>query len=49
MGMLARKGYPAGLAFDVVREALAGEGSSAAEPDLTPGEYSWGQGNTMES
>jgi regulatory protein len=26
-GMLARKGYPAGLAYEVVREALEGEGS----------------------
>jgi len=28
-GMLARKGYPAGLAFRVVKEALAAEGESA--------------------
>lgn len=28
-GMLARKGYPAGLAFRVVREALAAEGEIA--------------------
>jgi len=28
-GMLARKGYPAGTAFRVVREALAGEGELA--------------------
>ena len=28
-GMLARKGYPAGLAFRVVREALAAEGEEA--------------------
>ncbi len=28
-GMLARKGYPAGLAFRVVREALAAEGEAA--------------------
>jgi hypothetical protein len=27
--MLARKGYPAGLAFRVVREALAVEGEEA--------------------
>ena len=26
-GMLARKGYPAGVAFGVVREALAAEGA----------------------
>ena len=32
-GMLARKGYPAGLAFRVVREALAAEG---VDPDLVP-------------
>ena len=29
-GMLARKGYPAGVAFRVVREALAAEGVEAA-------------------
>jgi regulatory protein len=29
VGMLARKGYPAGLAFRVVREALAEEGEEA--------------------
>jgi regulatory protein len=28
-GVLARKGYPAGLAFRVIREALEGEGDSA--------------------
>jgi regulatory protein len=28
-GMLARKGYPAGTAFRVVREALAAEGEDA--------------------
>ena len=28
-GMLARKGYPAGLAFRVVKEALAAEGEEA--------------------
>jgi regulatory protein len=33
-GMLARKGYPPGLAFRVVRDALAGEGVRAEElPD----------------
>jgi regulatory protein len=34
-GMLMRKGYPAGLAYRVVREALAREG--AEEVDLAPG------------
>ena len=33
VGMLARKGYPAGLAFRVVREALAQEG---VDPELVP-------------
>lgn len=32
-GLLARKGYPAGVAFRVVREALAEEG---VDPDLVP-------------
>ena len=32
-GMLARKGYPAGVAFRVVREALAQEG---LDPELVP-------------
>ena len=32
-GLLARKGYPAGLAFRVVREALAAEG---VDPGLVP-------------
>ena len=32
-GLLARKGYPPGLAFAVVREALAAEG---VDPDLVP-------------
>lgn len=31
-GMLARKGYPAGTAFRVVREALAAEGDADAKP-----------------
>ena len=31
-GMLARKGYPAGLAFRVVKEALAAEGEAAELP-----------------
>lgn len=30
-GMLARKGYPAGLAFRVVREAMEAEGAEVAE------------------
>ena len=34
-GMLARKGYPAGLAFRVVREALADEG---VDPEALPEE-----------
>ncbi len=29
-GMLARKGYPAGMAFGIVREALAAEGADTA-------------------
>ncbi len=33
-GMLARKGYPAGLAYRVVRDALESEGVS--EDDLPP-------------
>lgn len=32
-GMLARKGYPAGLAFRVIREALESEGESAFPED----------------
>jgi regulatory protein len=35
-GMLARKGYPAGLAFRVIREALAAEGEDAALDDEPP-------------
>ena len=38
-GMLARKGYPPGLAFRVVREALAGEGLAG---DLLPEEPTTG-------
>ena len=34
-GMLARKGYPSGLAFQVVREALLADGAEGAE-DLEP-------------
>lgn len=41
-GVLARKGYPAGLAFRVVREAIAGEdsdgGSDGAESTCEPSE-----------
>ncbi|HEY3682244.1 MAG TPA: recombination regulator RecX [Streptosporangiaceae bacterium] len=38
-GMLARKGYPAGVAFSVVREALAEEGADPGEmPDPDIGE-----------
>lgn len=36
-GMLARKGYPAGVAFGVVRDAMADEGADAGDlpdPDL---------------
>ncbi|MBB4930259.1 regulatory protein [Lipingzhangella halophila] len=33
MGMLARKGYPAGLAYRLVREELESEGSSVELPD----------------
>jgi regulatory protein len=33
-GILARKGYPAGLAYDVVREALAAEGQDLPEVDV---------------
>ncbi len=36
-GMLARKGYPPGLAFRVVREALAAEGPASAELDVDDG------------
>jgi regulatory protein len=35
-GMLARKGYPAGLAFRVIREALEAEGSPAFPGDEPP-------------
>ena len=34
-GMLARKGYPAGTAFRVVREALAADGEEVEELELT--------------
>lgn len=33
MGMLARKGYPAGLSYRVIREELEAEGSSVELPD----------------
>lgn len=36
-GMLARKGYPSGLAMRVVRDALAAEGSDPDGLDLGPG------------
>jgi regulatory protein len=35
-GMLARKGYPAGLVFRVIREALEAEGEEAALDDEPP-------------
>jgi regulatory protein len=35
-GMLARKGYPAGLAFRVIREALEAEGSDATLGEEPP-------------
>jgi regulatory protein len=35
-GMLARKGYPAGLAFRVIREALEAEGAPAFPEDEPP-------------
>ena len=35
-GMLARKGYPAGLAFRVIREALEAEGDLALPEDELP-------------
>ena len=35
-GMLARKGYPAGLAFRVIREALEAEGDQAFPGDDPP-------------
>ena len=39
-GMLARKGYPAGLAFRVIREALETEGEPAFPEDEPPFEES---------
>jgi regulatory protein len=36
-GMLARKGYPAGLAFRVVREALEAEGVDVISDDVSDG------------
>ena len=38
-GMLARKGYPSGLAYRVIREALVAEGESAALEDEPPFDY----------
>lgn len=38
-GMLARKGYPPGLAFRVIREALEAEGTHASLEDEPPFEY----------
>lgn len=35
-GMLARKGYPAGVAFDVVRQALADEGHEVDDLEGLP-------------
>jgi len=35
-GLLARKGYPAGLAFRVIREALEAEGEAAFPADEPP-------------
>jgi regulatory protein len=37
VGMLARKGYPAGLAYQVVREALEQEGAPGLETAYDPG------------
>jgi hypothetical protein len=34
--LLARKGYPAGLAFRVIREALEAEGNPAFPEDESP-------------
>ena len=36
VGMLARKGYPAGLAYQVVREALQAEGQPGPETGFDP-------------
>ena len=38
-GMLARKGYPAGLAFRVIREALEAEGSDATLGEEPSSDY----------
>ena len=38
-GMLARKGYPAGLSFRVIREALEAEGSGATPEEEPPSDY----------
>ncbi|MGH3389719.1 MAG: recombination regulator RecX [Actinomadura sp.] len=42
VGVLARKGYPPGLAYRVVKEALEGEGADVE--DLTPGLGEWETG-----
>jgi regulatory protein len=36
VGILARKGYPAGLAYQVVREALEQDGPPGASAGLDP-------------
>jgi hypothetical protein len=36
VGVLARKGYPAGLAYQVVREALEQDGLPGAEAGFDP-------------
>jgi hypothetical protein len=36
VGVLARKGYPAGLAYQVVREALERDGLTGAEAGFDP-------------
>jgi regulatory protein len=38
-GMLARKGYPAGLAFRVIREAMEAQGEEAALEDELTSDY----------
>jgi regulatory protein len=53
VGVLARKGYPAGLAYQVVREALEQDGESTVaiglDPDTDPGlDVDLGPGLTAE-